>query len=151
MGTSTSFQINHPFFVNLSVCFLQPKMPTPPSLLTGPAPFDGPESLGLAGVAPAFSDGMPDGLRPTSNMDPEGQAGSFKDGVSGSLEGEVRSVFWGDPRWWRVKVDGAGKGSLMFPNTWEWRHRSFPGGTYRAFVCVFFLWTLNWGVVLVAE
>lgn len=62
-----------------------------PSLLTGPAPFDGPESLGLAGVAPAFSDGMPDSLRPTSNMDPEGQAGSFKDGVSGSLEGEVRS------------------------------------------------------------
>lgn len=28
------------------------------------------------------------------------------------------------------------KGSLMFPNTWEWRHRSFPGGTYRVFVCV---------------
>ena len=43
------------------------------------------------------------------------------------------------------------KGSLMFPNTWEWRHRSFPGGSYRVFVCVFFLWTLNWGVVLVAE
>ena len=85
------------------MCFLpakicqrhHPSLPTP-----GPAPFDGPESLGLAGVAPAFSDGMPDSLRPTSNMDPEGQAGSFKDGVSGSLEGEVRSVFLGDPRWW---------------------------------------------------
>ena len=77
---------------------MQPKNDRPsvhPSSSPGPAPFDGPESLGLAGVAPSFSDGMPESLLPTSNMDPMGSAGSFKDGVSGSLEGEVPGFGFG--------------------------------------------------------
>ena len=43
----------------------------------------------MAGVAPAISDGMPSSLRPTANMDPNGQAQSLKDGISGSLVGEA--------------------------------------------------------------
>ena len=54
----------------------------------GPPAFDGPESLGMAGVAPAISDGMPSSLRPTANMDPNGA--NLKDGISGTLEGEAR-------------------------------------------------------------
>ena len=46
----------------------------------------------MAGVAPAISDGMPSSLRPTANMDPNGQAQSLKDGISGSL---VVEAGWG--------------------------------------------------------
>lgn len=66
--------------------------------ILGPPPFDGPESLGMAGVAPAISDGMPSSLRPTANMDPNGQAQSLKDGISGSLVGEMPgSMNMGEP------------------------------------------------------
>lgn len=49
-----------------------------------------------------------------------------------------RIVDGADDRHCHSQVSGlaSSKGSLMFPNTWEWRHRSFPGGTYRVFVCV---------------
>lgn len=47
---------------------------------TGVPAFDGAESLGLSGLRPAMGDGMEQGL--TGNME-------LKDGVSGSLEGEM--------------------------------------------------------------